>query len=126
MSDLTRFTSGPVLLAAYTVASSLGLLMIKSGLAETTSLSLSALLQALASPTFVIGAVLYVFSFVAWIAVLAAMPLSTAYPLAMGLTLGCTSVGAAVLLGERLDAARLAGIACVFAAVVLFTIGSRR
>ena len=126
MSDLTRFTSGPVLLAAYTVASSLGLLMIKSGLAGTSSLSLSALLQALASPTFVIGAVLYVFSFVAWIAVLAAMPLSMAYPLAMGLTLACTTAGGAVLLDERLDAAKLAGIACVFAAVVLFTIGSRQ
>ena len=126
MSDLTRFTSGPALLAAYTVASSVGLLMIKSGLAETTSLSASALQQALASPIFVIGALLYVISFAAWIGVLAAMPLSIAYPLAMGLTLTCTSVGAAVLLGERPDAATLAGIVCVFAAVVLFSIGSRR
>ena len=74
MSGLNRFVSGPYLLVAYTLASSLGLLLIKSGLAGTGSLSLPAFLQMRASPRFVVGFCLYVFSFVAWIGVLASMP----------------------------------------------------
>jgi multidrug transporter EmrE-like cation transporter len=125
MSSIARFMSGPRLLVAYTVASSLGLLLIKSGLAGTTSLSFPAFLHALASPRFVIGFALYVFSFAAWVGVLASMPLSTAYPLAIGLTMTCSTLGAAILLGERLDIAKIAGILFVFIAVLLFTVGSR-
>lgn len=126
MNGAGRLATGPYLLAAYTLASSLGLLLIKSGLAGNVSFSVSALFQPLMSIQFIIGFSLYVFSFAAWIGVLASMPLSTAYPLAIGLTMTCSTFGAAVLLGERLDAAKLAGVALVFVAVVLFTIGSRR
>lgn len=126
MNGAGRLATGPYLLAAYTLASSLGLLLIKSGLAGNVSFSVSALFQPLMSIQFIIGFSLYVFSFAAWIGVLASMPLSTAYPLAIGLTMTCSTFGAAVLLGERLDAAKLAGVALVFVAVVFFTIGSRR
>jgi multidrug transporter EmrE-like cation transporter len=126
MSDATRFLSGPCLLVVYTLASSLGLLLIKSGLGGNSSVSLSVFLGALSSLKFVIGFSLYVLSFAAWIGLLASMPLSTAYPLAIGLTMTCSTAGSALLLGERLGLAKLFGIACVIAAVVLFSIGGRR
>jgi multidrug transporter EmrE-like cation transporter len=127
MNRVFRFTTGPYLLFAYALTSSAGLLLIKSGFVRTgTTPSLATILQAFASPVFVIGFALYVFSFAVWIGVLASMPLSTAYPLAIGLTMSCSTFGAAAMLGERLDLAKLVGIALVFAAVLLFTIGTRR
>ena len=126
MNAIARNVPGPCLLLLYTLASSCGLLLIKAGLAEGTLMSTPALLQPLASMRFLVGASLYAFSFAAWIGVLASMPLSTAYPLAIGLTMTCSTLGATITLGERLDVAKMAGVACVFVAVLLFTVGSRR
>jgi multidrug transporter EmrE-like cation transporter len=126
MNALARILPGPYLLVAQTLTSSCGLLLIKSGLTGDTLVSSAALLQLLTSARFLIGSSLYVFSFAAWIGVLASMPLSTAYPLAIGLTMTCSTVGAAVMLGEQLDTAKLAGVVCVFVAVILLTAGSRR
>jgi multidrug transporter EmrE-like cation transporter len=125
VNALTRIVLGPYLLVAQTLASSCGLLLMKSGLTGDT-LASAPLLQPLTSARFLIGSSLYVLSFAAWIGVLASMPLSTAYPLAIGLTMTCSTFGAAVMLGEQLDTAKLAGVVCVFVAVVLFTVGSRR
>jgi len=125
MSDIARSISGPILMLVYTLASSLGLLLIKSFLAGAAPLSLSVIMQALASPAFVIGFSLYVFSFVAWIGLLASMPLSTAYLLAISLTMTCSSIGAAVWLGERIDINKLCGMALILCAVVLFSIERR-
>jgi multidrug transporter EmrE-like cation transporter len=126
MTALPRLASGPYLLVGYALASSLGLLLIKSGLAGSGPLSLPSVMTAATSIRFLAGLSLYLLSFVAWIGVLSSMPLSTAYPLAIGLTMTGSTLGAAVLLGERFDLPKLCGIACVFAAVVLFTLGSRR
>jgi len=125
MSSFVRSIPGPWLMVAYTIASSLGLLLIKSFLATAAQPSLAAIPQALTSPAFVIGFSLYVFSFTTWIAVLASMPLSTAYPLAIGLTMACSSIGAAFWLGERIGLIKVAGMALIFLAVVLFSIGDR-
>jgi multidrug transporter EmrE-like cation transporter len=126
MSNVARWISGPLLLAAYTLASSVGLVLIKSGLIGTASLSFPAFVKALSSPAFITGIFLYTFSFAAWIGVLASMPLSTAYPLAIGMTMASSTLGAAAFLGEWLGFAKLGGIAFVFAAVVLIAIGSKR
>ena len=126
MNGIARLGAGPYLLVVYAIASSLGLLLIKTGLAGTPSLSLATFVAALGSVRFVLGFALYVLSFVVWILVLASMPLSTAYPLAIGLTMAGSMLGAVFLLGERLDLAKLCGAALVLAAVVLFTLGSRR
>lgn len=126
MSAFVRFGSGPGLLVVYTLASSLGLLLIKSGLAGTAPMSLATFAAALTSARFVVGFCLYVLSFAAWIGVLAAMPLSTAYPLAIGLTMACSTIGARVLFGEALGWAKLGGMALVLGAVLLFTSDSWR
>ncbi|HKM64066.1 MAG TPA: SMR family transporter [Acidisphaera sp.] len=125
MSGIARSIYGPCLMLVYTLASSMGVLLIKSFLTGAAPLSLSMMTQALVSPTFVIGFSLYVFSFAAWIGLLASMPLSTAYPLAIGLTMTCSSIGAAVWLGERIDLNKIFGMTLVFCAVVLFSLGSR-
>ena len=61
-----------------------------------------------------VGLVLYVLSFGLWVSVLARMPLSTAFPLAIRLTLAFTTTGSALLLGERLGLLKLAGILLIF------------
>jgi multidrug transporter EmrE-like cation transporter len=126
MNALAWIVPGTYLLVAQALASSCGLLLMKSGLTGDPLVSSAASLQLLASARFLIGSSLYVFSFAAWIGVLASMPLSTAYPLAIGLTMTCSTLGATVMLGEQLDTAKLAGVVCVFLAVVLLTVGSRR
>ena len=117
--------SGPLLLGFNAVAGTLGLLLIKSALPHAP-LPLMPFVQSLASVRFVAGFLLYGASFAAWVGVLALMPLSLAYPLAIGLTMGATTVAAAMLFGERIDTARLLGLACILVAVVLFNVGGRR
>ena len=71
------------------------------------------------------GFVLYVISFVIWIKILARMPLSVAYPIAIGLTLAFSTAGAAVLLGERIGIVRIAGILLIFAGCVALSLERR-
>ncbi len=69
-----------------------------------------------------IGIGTYILSFLSWLYVLRHLPLSVAFPLISVVHL-LVPLGAWLILGETLPAKRWAGIACVFAGVVL--IGSR-
>jgi multidrug transporter EmrE-like cation transporter len=109
------------LFAAYTVASVIGLLLIKHALPLVrmdwqTGISFDASMLLLAS-----GACLYIASFVVWLIILARHELSAAYPTAIGLTLVFSTLGAAVLFNESLHAARLLGIGLIFLGIVLVT-----
>lgn len=116
---------GGWLLFAYAVASTFGLLLIKSALTGASTVSFQQALAMTSSFRFLAGFSLYLCSFLAWIAVLACMPLSTAYPLAIGLTMTGSTVGAAMLLREPMDLPKLVGIALVGTAVMCFSIGGR-
>jgi multidrug transporter EmrE-like cation transporter len=64
------------------------------------------------------GAFLYVVSFLTWMAILARNDLTVAYPIAIGLTLLLSTIGAAVLLCEPVSMMRAAGIVVIFVGVV--------
>jgi len=109
------------LFAAYTVTSVIGLLLIKHALPlvhidwqRGVSIDASMLLLAL-------GACLYISSFAVWLIILARHELSSAYPTAIGLTLAFSTLGAAVLLNESLNATRLLGIGLIFLGILLVT-----
>lgn len=70
------------------------------------------------SPHVVGGLAMYGVGAVLWLAVLSRVPLSMAYPL-VSLGFVFVSVLAWAVLGESLPLARMAGIACILAGVVL-------
>jgi multidrug transporter EmrE-like cation transporter len=73
----------------------------------------------------VTGFTLYVVSFGVWIRILGRLPLSTAYPVAIGLTLAFSTAGAALLLDERLGTIKLTGMLLIFAGCVAVSLDSR-
>ena len=114
-----------LLFALYVAASSIGLLVIKGalgrlGAADGAFLTPSPDLFWLAA-----GFGLYVISFAVWIRILARLPLSTAYAIAIGLTLACSTAGAVLVLGERLGTLKLFGILLIFAGCIALTLENR-
>ena len=107
------------LLFAYCVMQVAGLLFIKAYIqAAKEALRTGAYL---APPILFLlaGFALYVGSFLMWIAVLARLELSIAYPIAIGLTLIFSTLGAIYLLGEPVGLTKLAGIALIMGGIVL-------
>ena len=66
-----------------------------------------------------IGMLLYISSFAIWMFILSRSPLSTAYPVAIGLTLVFTTLVSAFLLHETITMAQLLGIGLVLAGIIL-------
>jgi len=114
-----------VLFAAYVTASSAGLLLLKRALVRIRAAGNHFLVLTPDTILLSTGFVLYVVSFVIWIRILARMPLSIAYPIAIGLTLAFSTTGAALLLGERLGTVRIAGILLIFAGCVVLSLEKR-
>jgi multidrug transporter EmrE-like cation transporter len=114
-----------MLLAAYVTTSSFGLLLLKQSLNRIRAAD-GAMLT-LTPNTFLLAAgfVLYVVSFALWIRILARLPLSTAYPVAIGLTMAASTTGAVLLLGERLSAFKLVGMLLVFAGCIALNLESK-
>jgi len=107
------------LFAAFTLATSGGLLLFKyawpgfqSGVASGSWLSRSALLVA-------VGAGLYAASFVLWLVIASRIALTIAYPVAIGLSLVAITTGATLWLGETITLARASGAALIVAGIVL-------
>jgi len=113
------------LFAAYVTASSAGLLLLKRALVRIRAAGNHFLVLTPDTILLSTGFVLYVVSFVIWIRILARMPLSIAYPIAIGLTLAFSTTGAALLLGERLGTVRIAGILLIFAGCVVLSLEKR-
>jgi multidrug transporter EmrE-like cation transporter len=103
------------LLAAYVVASTTGLLLLKGSVNRIAATGGPMLALSGDAVLLAAGLMLYVLSFCLWVGVLARMPLSTAFPLAIGLTLAFTTTGAALFFGERLGLLKLAGLLLIFA-----------
>jgi multidrug transporter EmrE-like cation transporter len=109
------FAKSMLLLGAYAGASSTGLLLLKGSLTRIRATGGYMLAFSGDTVLLAIGLLLYILSFGLWLGVLARMPLSTAFPLAIGLTLALTTTGASLLLGERLGLLKLAGVLLIFA-----------
>ena|SRR5271166_1242892 len=109
------FAKNMMLLGAYAGASSTGLLLLKGSLTRIRATGGYVLTLSGDAVFLAIGLLLYFLSFGLWLGVLARMPLSTAFPLAIGLTLVLTTTGASLLLGERLGLLKLAGVLLIFA-----------
>jgi multidrug transporter EmrE-like cation transporter len=106
---------------AYVVLSVAGLVVLRANLAEAAGLVRSGSWTSPAVLLAGLGALCYAVSFALWLVVLANVPLSQAYPIAVGSTLAFSSVFAWALLGERMTLRLVAGIVTVFAGVVLIS-----
>lgn len=109
----------PVLFAAYTVLSVAGMLVIKR-FAPTLQAALQAR-EGLFPPLLWVGggACLYVAGFSLWMIILARTTLTIAYPVAVGLTMVFSMIGAVWLLGETLTTQTILGSLLVFAGIAL-------
>jgi multidrug transporter EmrE-like cation transporter len=106
---------------AYVVLSVAGLVLLRANLAEAVALVRAGDWFSRAVAVGFAGALCYGVSFALWLVVLANVPLSRAYPLAVGATLAFSTVFAWALLGERMTVRLVAGILAIFAGVVLVT-----
>ena len=113
------------LVAAYVATSSTGLILLKGSLSNIRAGRGMALTLSEDAVLLAAGLLLYLLSFGLWVGVLARMPLSTAFPLAIGLTMAFTTTGAALFLDERLGLLKLAGVLLVFAGCAALSLGDR-
>ncbi|GHA85608.1 hypothetical protein [Cognatilysobacter bugurensis] len=111
--------STPVLFAAYTVFSVAGMLIVKRVAPALKSAWASG--ESVIQPALLVGtgAGLYVLGFSLWMIILARTPLTVAYPVAVGLTMVFSFVGAVVVLGESLSWQAILGSLLVFAGIAL-------
>lgn len=65
-----------------------------------------------------VGSLLYISSFLTWIAILERAPLSTAYPVAIGLTLLFSVISAVFFLDEAISLMKGAGICLILLGVI--------
>jgi drug/metabolite transporter (DMT)-like permease len=114
------------LFAGYTLLSVAGLVLLRANVSDgvatlrgthgagtgATPVGLSA-----------VGVACYVSGFGLWLAILARVPLSRAYPTAVGLTLVFTTLLAGLFLHERIGPRELAGALVVFVGIWLLTAG---
>jgi multidrug transporter EmrE-like cation transporter len=113
------------LFAIYTIASTIGLVIVKSTLPRLQFGPLPGSLLTSAFLQFTGGFVLYVVSFGVWIIILARFPLSMAYPVAIGLTMAGSAVAAIVVLNEAFGALKLFGFILIFGGTVMLSVADR-
>ena len=111
------------LLVAYGVTSAIALVVLrhflpvaKQALANSAWLSSPVLFAGF-------GAMLYIASFGLWLGVLARTPVTIAYPIAIGLSMVLTTIGAVLILGESFRPVQALAMAMVLAGVALLARG---
>jgi multidrug transporter EmrE-like cation transporter len=107
------------LFSLYTGCSAAGLLLFKHSWPRMAQSVSTGQLWTSAAIMPVIGAVLYIASFLIWLVIASRVPLTVAYPVAIGLSLVAVTLGAVVWLGEPLTAVRLLGSALVLSGVAV-------
>jgi multidrug transporter EmrE-like cation transporter len=122
MTDLAK---NFLLFVVYVTASSGGLLLLKDALGRIRNAGEPLFEPSLGKVALAGGFILYVFSFAIWLRILSRTQLSIAYPIAIGLTLTFTTLGAVLMLGERLSAMKLVGILFVFVGCIALSLESR-
>ncbi|HMI99845.1 MAG TPA: SMR family transporter [Gaiellaceae bacterium] len=108
-----------VYLAVYAVLSTGGVLLLRTALKDVDGLSVTSVKGLLAEPSFLLGFVLYAFSFGTWLLALSRWEVVVAFPAFAGVGYACIVLGAYFFLGESLSPTRLAGILVIFAGMLL-------
>lgn len=110
-----------ILYIGYTLTSVAGLVFIKSAFPAFLAARTAGNFPWLEAMQLSIGAALYIGSFGLWMVILSQNPLSTAYPIAIGLTLCFSTIVAVFFLKETVGIAKLAGILFVFLGIYLIS-----
>ena len=112
-----------VLMMLYVVTSVLGLLFLKWSFASLRAPIGIGQLAALPAIPALLGLLLYGMSFLLWIGVLTQLPLTFAYPIAIGLTMAGTMFGGTLILGEGLALLRIVGTMLIFFGTLAIVFG---
>jgi multidrug transporter EmrE-like cation transporter len=123
---LVQKLSGGVLtaFAGYVVLGVVGLVLLRANLASAATLVRAGELTRAPVLLAGLGALSYATSFVLWLVVLAKVPLSVAYPIAVGVTIAVSTLLAWLLLREPISLRMLIGIALIVVGVTLVSRGS--
>jgi small multidrug resistance pump len=106
--------AGYIALIIYILASSTGVLTIKSFFNQTTYQDLSEFAHLLVDMRLIGGVVLYIIGFLAWLYVLSKMNLNTAYPVAVTLSFITILILSILVLKEKFTANILIGtVLCI-------------
>lgn len=114
--------SNAALFAFCVVTSTAGLLMLTGSLSRIRAAGGPTLSLTMDGIFLVMGFGLCLVSFLVWIRIFSRLPLSSAYPIAIGLTLAFSTSGAFLLLGERLAVPKIAGILLIFLGCITLTV----
>jgi multidrug transporter EmrE-like cation transporter len=122
---LVQKLSGAVLgaFAGYVVLGVLGLVLLRANLAPATTLVRAGDLVRGPVLLAALGALSYAASFVLWLVVLARVPLSVAYPIAVGTTIAFSTLFAWLLLREPVSVRMLLGLVLIVVGVTLVSSG---
>ena len=105
--------------AGYVVLGVLGLVLLRANLATAATLVRAGELARGPVLLALVGALSYGASFVLWLVVLARVPLSVAYPIAVGVAIAFSTLFAWLLLREPISLRMLLGIVLIVAGVAL-------
>jgi len=122
---LVQRLSGAVLGAftGYVVLGVLGLVLLRANLATASTLVRAGALARGPVLLALLGAFSYGASFVLWLVVLARVPLSVAYPIAVGVTIAFSTLFAWLLLREPMSLRLILGLVLIVAGVTLVSTG---
>jgi multidrug transporter EmrE-like cation transporter len=105
--------------AGYVMLGVLGLVLLRANLAPAATLVRAGELVRGPVLLALLGALSYGASFVLWLVVLARVPLSVAYPIAVGVTIAFSTLFAWLLLREPMSLRLLLGIVLIVGGVTL-------
>jgi len=118
------FGGATLLAVIVTLVASVAQIMLKAGIAAATQgepldpADMAAVARVVLTPMVFAALLLYGVAAIVWIAILAKLPLSTAYPI-LGLTFVLVPLLSALLLREPIGAAQLGGAALIVIGVAL-------
>ena len=118
------FGGATLLAVIVTLVASVAQIMLKAGIAAATQgepldpADMAAVARVVLTPMVFAALLLYGVAAIVWIAILAKLPLSTAYPI-LGLTFVLVPLLSALLLREPISAAQLGGAALIVIGVAL-------
>ncbi len=113
------------LFVVYVTTSSFGLLLLKRSLSRMRDADVALLSFSPELLLLLAGAALYVVSFAVWLRILARLPLSTAYPVAIGLTMAFSTTAAVLLLGERLGPLKLGAMLAILGGCIVLVLDTK-
>ena len=108
-----------ILYAFYTLTSVSGLTLIKFYLPMVRNANDSGHLVGISLLGIGIGFILYISSFLTWMIILERVPLSSAYPVAIGLTLMFSIISSMLFLNEAISFMKAVGIFMILLGVIL-------